>query len=307
MRNIIIDCDPGHDDAIAILMAIANRDKLNILGITTVGGNALLENVTENTLKILSLVDQDIPVASGERSPLIREVHTGTDFHGDSGMDGPVMGDPKFKVVSTNAVKFIYEKIMESQGKVTLVALGPLTNIALLLKTYPLVKEKIELISLMGGGINVGNRTAAAEFNIYVDPEAAKIVFNSGVDIVMAGLDVTNKAMIMDDELEMLKGMGNISDFVLDLLEFYGKGSKEYGFEGICLHDPCAMGYLLKPQLFKGDMYHVDIETEGSITLGMTLADKRPISEKDKNVYVLLDLDRRGFVEYVCDCIKSLD
>ncbi|MBS4536764.1 nucleoside hydrolase [Clostridium sp. D2Q-14] len=306
MRNIIIDCDPGHDDAIAILMAIANKDKLNILGITTVGGNGLLDNVTKNALKILSLVDENIPVASGARRPLIREIHTGTDFHGDSGMDGPILEDPKYEIVSMNAVEFMYEKIKESTSKVTLVPLGPLTNIALLLKTYPSIKEKIELISLMGGGINVGNRTAAAEFNIYVDPEAAKIVFNSGVDIVMAGLDVTNKAMIMDDELEMLKNKGKISNFVLELLEFYGKGSKEFGFEGSCLHDPCAIGYLLRSDLFKGKMYHVDIETEGTITRGMTLADKRPVSERDKNVYVLLDLNRKEFVDYVCECVTKV-
>jgi len=307
MRNIIIDCDPGHDDAIAILMAIANKDKLNILGITTVGGNALLSDVTENALKILSLVDEDIPVASGESKPLIREIHTGTDAHGDSGMDGPILKDSKYDLVSVNAVDFMYNKIKKCTEKVTLVPIGPLTNIALLLKTYPDIKEKIELISLMGGGINLGNRTAAAEFNIYVDPEAAKIVFNSGVDIVMSGLDVTNKAMIMDDELNLLKNKGKISNFVLELLDFYGKASKEFGFEGSCMHDACAIGYLLRPDLFKGEMYHVDIETEGSITRGITLADRRPISEKDKNALVLLNLDRKEFIEYLCESIIKLD
>lgn len=307
MRNIIIDCDPGHDDAIAILMALANKDNLNILGITTVGGNQLLDRVTQNALKILSLVDEDIPVASGEAMPLIGEIHTGGDFHGESGMDGPILPMPKNSVVSTNAVRFMYEKIMNSKEKVTIVPIGPLTNIALLLKTYPEVKDNIDLICLMGGGIFTGNYTAAAEFNIYVDPEAAKIVFNSGVDIVMAGLDVTEKAMIMDDEIEKLRGKGKVSNFVVELLDFYSLVSKRLGFEGSSLHDPCAIGYLLRPDLFSGKRYFVDIETQGSLTRGMTLADIRPSSLKKSNTLVLLDVKRKEFIEYVCNCIKRLD
>lgn len=307
MRNIIIDCDPGHDDAIAILMALANQDKLNILGITTVGGNQLLDKVTLNCLKTLSLVNKNIPVASGAASPLTREIHTGGDAHGDSGMDGPVLPPPKYRVVSTNAVQFMYEKIINSQEKVTLVPTGPLTNIALLLRTFPDIKDKIDLICLMGGGISTGNRTPAAEFNIYVDPEAAKIVFNSGVDIVMAGLDVTNKAMLMDDEKENLRGKGKVSAFVAELLDFYGIAGKRFGFEGCALHDPCAVGYLLRPDLFEGKKYHVDIETQGELTRGMTLADARPMPEKKANVFVLLEIKRKEFIEYVCACLEKLD
>jgi len=307
MRDIIIDCDPGHDDAIAILMALANKDKLNILGITTVGGNQLLEKVTQNALKVLSLVDENIPVASGELKPLTRAIHTGEDAHGDSGMDGPILPEPKYTVVSTNAVQFMYEKIKNSMKKVTLVPTAPLTNIALLLRIYPEIKENIELICLMGGGIHTGNRTAAAEFNIYVDPEAAKIVFNSGVDIVMAGLDVTNKAMIMDDEREKLRGKGKVSDFVTELLDFYSIASKRFGFEGSALHDTCAIGYLLRPDLFEGKRYHVDVETQGDMTRGMTLADVRPVPEKKANVLVLLEVKRKEFIEYVCSCITKLD
>jgi pyrimidine-specific ribonucleoside hydrolase len=307
MRNIIIDCDPGHDDAIAILMALAHKEELNILGITTVGGNQLLEKVTKNTLKILSLVDENIPVASGEAKALTREIHTGADAHGETGMDGPVLPEPKYAIVSDKAVQFMYEKIMASKEKVTLVPLGPLTNIALLLRTYPEIKSSIELICLMGGGIHVGNRTAAAEFNIYVDPEAAKIVFNSGVDIVMAGLDVTNKAMIMEDEREQLRGKGKVSNFVSELLDFYSQASKRFGFEGSSLHDPCAIGYLLRPDLFKGKRYPVDIETQGELTRGMTLADERPVTEKEPNTLVLLEVKRKEFVDFVCNCIEKLD
>lgn len=307
MRNIIIDCDPGHDDAIAILMALANKDKLNILGITTVGGNQLLDKVTNNTLKILSFLDEDIPVAAGEAYPLTREIHTGADAHGNSGMDGPILPEPKYSTVGTHAVRFMYERIKDSKDKVTLVPIGPLTNIALLLRSYPEIKEKIDLICLMGGGIYTGNRTPSAEFNIYVDPEAAKIVFNSGIDIVMAGLDVTNKAMIMDDERKELKGKGKVSNFVAELLDFYAIASKRFGFEGSALHDPCAIGYLLRPDLFEGKRYHVDIETQGNITRGMTLADIRPVPAKEANVFVLLDIKRKEFIEYVCNCLTKLD
>ena len=307
MRNIIIDCDPGHDDAIAILMALANKDKLNILGITTVGGNQLLHKVTQNALKILSFLDENIPVASGEAKPLTREIHTGADAHGESGMDGPILPESKYSVVSTNAVEFMYQKIRESKIKVTLVPIGPLTNIALLLRTYPEIKSNIEMICIMGGGIHTGNRTAASEFNIYVDPEAAKFVFHSGVDIVMAGLDMTNKAMIMDDERECLRGKGMVSNFVSELLDFYSIAGKRFGFEGSSLHDPCAIGYLLRPDLFEGKRYHVDVETQGELTRGMTLADVRPVPEKEANAFVLLEVKRKEFVEYVCSCIAKLD
>ena len=201
----------------------------------------------------------------------------------------------------------MYDLIKGSNDKVTLVPLGPLTNIALLLRGYPDVKDKIDLICLMGGGIYTGNRTASAEFNIYVDPEAAKIVYNSGIDIVMAGLDVTEKAMIMDDEREKLKGKGKVTNFVSELLDFYSIASKRFGFQGSALHDPCAMGYLLRPDLFKGKKYHVDIETAGDITRGMTLADLRPVSRKEANTFVLLDIKRKEFIDYVIECLNKLD
>lgn len=307
MRNIIIDCDPGHDDAIAILMALAHKDKLNLLGITTVGGNQLLDRVTQNALKLVSFLNEDIPVASGEASPLTRAIHTGGDAHGDSGMDGPNLPKAKFNVVSTNAVSFMYEKIMNSESKVTLVPIGPLTNIALLLRSYPEVKERLELICIMGGGIQRGNRTATAEFNIYVDPEAAKIVFDSGVEIVMAGLDVTEKAMIMEEEWEKLRYKGKVSKFVAELLDFYSIAGKRFGFEGSALHDPCAVAYLIRPDIFEGKKYHVDIETQGELTRGMTIADLRPVPTKKANAFVLFNVNREEFVKLVCECLEKLD
>lgn len=307
MRNIIIDCDPGYDDAIAILMATANKEELNILGITTVGGNQPLDRVTANALKILSLVNEDIPVASGEALPLTRKIHVSRDAHGNSEMEGLTLPAPKYSVVSNNAVQFMYEKIKGSKEKVTLVPIGPLTNIALLLRFYPEIKYNIELICLMGGGIYTGNRTPAAEFNIYMDPEAAKIVFNSGVDIIMAGLDVTEKAMIMEDEREKLRGRGRVCNSVSELLDFYSIASNRFGLSGIALHDPCAIGYLLRPDLFEGKMYPVDVETQGELTIGMTLADVRPVPGKKANTLVLLNVKRKEFIEYIISCLEKLD
>lgn len=307
MRNVIIDCDPGHDDAIAILMAIANSDKINIKGITTVGGNHILEKITDNALKILSLVNEDIKLAKGAKGPLFRKLETGANEHGDSGMDGPIMDPPKYKPIEKSAIEFMREIICNSKEKITLVPIGPLTNIAILFKTYPEVKENIELISLMGGGVSVGNVTPMAEFNIYVDPEAAKIVFDSGIPIVMSGLDVTHKALIYFDEIDKLKEGGKVSRVVGELLDFYSLFSKKHGFKGSALHDPCAIAYLLQPELFKYKDLSVDVETKGELTRGMTVADNRLNSYVNPNVRVLLDVDRDKFVNIIFEALEKLD
>lgn len=307
MRNIIIDCDPGHDDALAIMTASAYNDMLKTLAVTTVGGNQTLDKVTANAQKILSFIEETIPLASGQAAPLIRDIHTGGDAHGESGMDGPDFKDYEYEIASCNAVKYMYDLISTSKEKVTLVAIAPLTNIALLLRTFPEIKDKIEEICLMGGGIDRGNRTPTAEFNIYVDPEAAKIVFDSGVKIVMAGLDVTEKAMIMDKEIESLKYKGPASRLAYELLKFYSIASKRFGFEGSALHDVCTIIYLLRPDLFKGTDYHVDIETSGEKTRGMTIADKRPVPDRDSNAFVLTDVDRELFIEFLIEGLEILD
>ncbi|MFS8540486.1 MAG: nucleoside hydrolase, partial [Tissierellales bacterium] len=206
-RNIIIDCDPGHDDVMAILLALANQDKLNILGVTTVAGNQTLEKVTLNLRKLYTYLGISTPAASGAARPIIRELVLGSDVHGESGLDGWDFPEPTFQLDSTNAVTFLREKIMNAEGKVTLVPVGPLTNIGLLFSVFPEVKEKIEAISLMGGSIYAGNHTPHAEFNIYVDPEAAKVVFDSGIPIIMSGLEVTHKASITEEEIAELRAM----------------------------------------------------------------------------------------------------
>lgn len=304
---IIIDCDPGHDDAIAIMLAYAHRDVLDIRGITTVGGNQTLEKITDNALRILQFIRADILVAKGATGPLLGKLVTGEEAHGESGMDGPELPPAIARPIDQGAVEFMLELIRSSAEKITLVPLGPLTNIALLLTAYPEVKEKIEGISLMGGGISYGNVTSTAEFNIYVDPEAAKIVYESGIPMTMSGLDVTDKAAIFEGEIEALKQRGPASVLVGELLDFYSIYGKKMGYIGNALHDPCAVAWLLQPELFQSRHLHVTVETEGKLTRGMTVADQRKKPVSVPNVEVLVDVDRDAFIKLLFDALARLD
>ncbi|WP_405175032.1 nucleoside hydrolase [Paenibacillus sp. FSL H8-0261] len=304
---IIIDCDPGHDDAIAILLAIANSEKLDLRGITTVGGNQILDKITENALKVISFVNADIPVAKGAAGPLFGKLVTGEEAHGESGMDGPLLPPSKFRPVEEGAVEFMLNIIRSSEEKITLVPMAPLTNIALLITAYPEIKERIEKISLMGGGISYGNVTSTAEFNIYVDPEAARIVFESGIPITMSGLDVTDKAAIFEDEIVALKERGPVSTMVGELLDFYSIFGKKMGYVGSALHDPCAVAWLLHPELFESEHLYVTVETEGKLTRGMTVADKRKKTDRPTNVEVLVGVDREAFMKLIFDSLEKLD
>lgn len=307
MRQIWIDCDPGHDDAMAILTAIANPEKLKILGISTVGGNQTIEKVTTNAKNILEFVHSDIPLAKGQDKPLVKPLNTAPEAHGDGGMDGSYFNGTDYPVVSENAVEYMYHKIMESKDKTTLVALAPLTNLALLLKVYPEVKEKIECISMMGGGISHGNCTELAEFNIYVDPEAAHIVFHSGISVIMAGLDVTENAAITLNEIKTLKDKGKVSHLAYELLSFYNESGKQFGFIDSPIHDLCAVEYLIKPEIFSGKNYYVDIVTDNGISRGQTLADLRKVPKHKDNVFVLKQVDRKKFVETLVEGLEKLD
>jgi pyrimidine-specific ribonucleoside hydrolase len=304
---IIIDCDPGHDDAIAILLAIANSEKLDLRAITTVGGNQILDKITENALKVISFVNADIPVAKGAAGPLFGKLVTGEEAHGESGMDGPMLPPSKFRPVEEGAVEFMLNIIRSSEEKITLVPMAPLTNIALLITAYPEIKERIEKISLMGGGISYGNVTSTAEFNIYVDPEAARIVFESGIPITMSGLDVTDKAAIFEDEIAALKERGPVSTMVGELLDFYSIFGKKMGYVGSALHDPCAVAWLLHPELFESEHLYVTVETEGKLTRGMTVADKRKKTDRPANVEVLVGVDREAFMKLIFDSLEKLD
>lgn len=308
MRPIIIDTDPGHDDAMAILMALAYPEKLELRGITTVAGNQTIDKVTANAIKILSLAGRRVPVAAGAPAPMRRKLETGGFAHGSSGLDGPELPPPAFAPEPCGARDFLIRALAETEDPLTIVAIGPLTNLGEVLVARPELAERIGLISLMGGGTRGGNMTAAAEFNIYVDPDAARLVFNSGRPIAMSGLDVTDRALILDEEWETLRRRGGrASVFVAELLDFYSQYSKRLGIGGSALHDPCAVAYLLEPGLFTYEELSIDVETEGEITRGMTVADRRRGQAKPPNVRVLTGVDRSGLVALLGEALERLD
>ncbi len=309
---IIIDCDPGHDDAIALVIALAS-EKLDVLAVTCVAGNQTLDKTSNNARRILTFLEKRVPVAKGAESPLIRELMTAGEVHGETGLDGPDLRDADFECESETAWELQKRLIMQSSTPVTLVAIGPLTNIATLLKAYPYVKDAIEKIVIMGGGLNNGNVTPTAEFNIFVDPEAAHIVFNAGIPLVMCGLDVTEKSFVTPAEAECLRKEGKrVGTFVSELMGFYSKHNIALGFPGGHVHDACTIAYLLHPEMFTTDDMYVTVETEGRYTLGMTVADRRfntqaqvekypdsnltPRSLKP-NVTVCLDVDRLALLQ----------
>lgn len=313
---IIIDCDPGHDDAMAILWALASP-QLDLRAVTTVAGNQTIEKVTANAIKVLTKAGRpDIPVAMGAKQPLIRDLIVGGEIvHGSSGLEGPELPECGFEVSELSALDLLIQTIQESEEKVTLVPIGPLTNIATLFIVRPDLKEKIERISIMGGGAYMGNWTPAAEYNIWADPEAAKVVFNSGLPIIMAGLDVTHKAYITREENEILRAQGNkMSVFAAELIDYFSRYHYEVeGFPGCTMHDPTAVAALLYPELFTGITCNVDVEVRGELTTGMTVVDTIGYKEKifgekaDKNTTVLLDVDRQKYVEYFFAAMKALD
>lgn len=308
-KPIIMDCDPGHDDAIAILLALAS-DKLDVKAITTVAGNQTVEKTFNNALRVLSFVDKYVPVAKGASKPLIRDLETAPEVHGESGLEGPELPEPTIEPSELSAIDLMVDVIMNSEEKITIVPTAALTNVATLFLTHPEVKDKIEEISLMGGACDGGNWTPSAEFNILVDPEAADIVFRSGVPITMCGLDVTHKAQIYKDEIEVIRGLGNkTSVMVAELLDFFAifHKNEDFGFEGPPLHDPCAVAYLIDPTIFTTSKHFVEIETKGELTLGATVVDVRDMSGKEKNVNVVFDVDREKLFKMLCDAFKTFN
>lgn len=297
---IILDCDPGHDDAIAIVLALASPE-LDVKAITSSAGNQTPEKTLRNVLRMLTLLQrQDIPVAGGARKPLMRELIIADNVHGESGLDGPALPEPDFAPQNCTAVELMAKTLRESPQPVTIVATGPQTNVALLLNGHPELRDKIARIVMMGGAMVLGNWQPAAEFNIYVDPEAAEIVFQSGIPVVMAGLDVTHRAQIHDMDIERFRRVGNpVATIVAELLDFFMEYHKDakWGFTGAPLHDPCTIAWLLKPELFTCVERWVGVETQGKYTQGMTVVDYYFLTGKQPNTTVLLDVDREGFVD----------
>lgn len=293
MKKVILDCDPGHDDAFAMMLAVQHLD---VLGITTIGGNCTLENVTNNALKVLEVLGrEDIPVFSGHSCPLTVPLVTAPQFHGDSGMDGPVLPEPKIKAQDKHAVDFIVETIMNTDD-VTLIATGPLTNIAAAINREPRIVERVKELSIMGGSVTYGNWTPAAEFNIFVDPEAAYRVFNSGIHVKMSGINLTRQCCLTVEHIEKFREIGTkAANFAADLTEFFIDTTvKSASLSGANMHDACAVAWIIDPNLIKGAEMHIDVELKGELTRGMTVCDYRHLRGIDPKV----DLCREPQMEF---------
>jgi pyrimidine-specific ribonucleoside hydrolase len=280
------------------MLACAAPD-LDLLAVTTVAGNVPLEKTTRNTLRVLSLIGHtDIPVAAGAPSPLRRALHTAESIHGESGLEGPEIPGPSFEPDGRGATALIADTLRVAPEPVTLIPTGPLTNIATFLREHPELKERVARISLMGGSIGLGNTTPAAEFNVYVDPEAAREVFESGLPITMSGLDVTHQARAGPAERERLRSLGRTGGVVAGLLEYFaGTYERIYGFDAPPLHDPVAVAAVLEPELLKTRPMRVDVECESELTRGETVCDFYGVTGEPPNAEVGVELDREAFFE----------
>jgi len=301
---IILDCDPGHDDAIALVLALASP-ALEVKAVTSSAGNQTPDKTLRNVLRMLTLLKRsDIPVAGGAVKPLMRDLIIADNVHGETGLDGPALPEPGFAPQNCTAVELMANVLRESPEPVTLVATGPQTNVALLLNSHPELHAKIARIVIMGGAMGLGNWTPAAEFNIYVDPEAAEIVFQSGIPVVMAGLDVTHRAQIMADDIERFRAINNpVARTVAELLDFFMEYHKteKWGFQGAPLHDPCTIAWLLKPEIFTTARRWVGVETQGKYTQGMTVVDYYMLTGNEPNTDIMLDIDRQAFVDLLAE------
>jgi pyrimidine-specific ribonucleoside hydrolase len=306
-KPVILDVDPGHDDAVAVMMACGSPG-LDLLAVTTVAGNATLPKTTRNALRILSLIGRaDVPVAAGASKPLVRELRTAEDIHGESGMDGPEIPEAAFEPGDRGAVELIADVLRGAPEPVALIPVGPLTNVAALLRGHPDLKEKISHVSLMGGSVGLGNTTPAAEFNVYVDPEAAREVFGSGLPITMSGLDVTHKAGVGRAERDRLRGLGGIGEVVAGFLDFFaGAYERAFGFDAPPLHDPVAVAAVLEPGVLKTRPMNVQIECESDLTRGETVCDFHGVTGRPPNAEVGVELDREAFFDLLHDSLGRL-
>ncbi len=309
-RKIIIDTDPGQDDAIAILLALASPE-LEVLGITAVAGNVPLELTQQNIRKTCELAGRtEVKVYAGANAPMKRKLFTAEYVHGATGLNGIELPKPTMPLQSQNGVDFIIETIMKQPEKsVTLCTLGPLTNVGIALERVPEIASRIKELVMMGGGLfEGGNVTPAAEFNIFVDPDAAKLVFDSGIPIIVMPLDVTHKALTTAARIEKIRAIGtSVSTAVTGWLEFFERFDEDkYGTDGGPLHDPNVIAYLLKPELYAGRHINVEIETKSELTIGMTVADYWQVMDKPKNAIWMTELDADGFFDLIVERISQI-
>lgn len=309
-RPIIIDCDPGQDDALALLLALGSADDLEVVGITTVAGNVPLALTEKNARKIRALAGRpEVPVYAGCARPILRPLVTAEYVHGKTGLDGAELPEPSAPLAPGHAVDFLIETLMaRPAGAVTLCPLGPLTNVALAIIKEPAILPRIREIVLMGGAMAAGNTTPAAEFNIYVDPHAARVVFEAGVKLTMLGLDVTHRALVNQDRLDAIAALGTpVARAATGLLDFFNRFDRErYGTPGAPLHDPCVIAYLLAPELFSGRDCHVAIETASELTMGATLVDWWAMTGKPTNATVIDQVDADGFFALLTERLGRL-
>ncbi|QHQ36148.1 nucleoside hydrolase [Algicella marina] len=309
-RKIIIDTDPGQDDAVAILLALASPE-LEVLGITAVAGNVPLALTSKNVRKICELAGRpDVAVFEGCVGPLTGELVTAEYVHGATGLDGPDLPEPKMQIQAQGGVDFIVDTLRRAEPEsVTIVALGPLTNVAMAFRDAPDCKAGVREIVAMGGGFfEGGNVTPTAEFNIYVDPEAADIVLRSGLPITLLPLDVTHTCLTSRQRVEAFRAIGSIvGDAVADLLDFFERFDEEkYGTDGGPLHDPCVIAWLLQPELFSGRHVNVEVELASRLTRGMTVVDWWRVTERSPNVHYIRYADSEGFFRLLTDRLAKL-
>ncbi|MBA4707402.1 uridine-preferring nucleoside hydrolase UriH [Aquitalea aquatica] len=307
-RKIILDCDPGHDDAIAMLLAHGSP-AIELLAITTVAGNQTLEKVTRNALAVAELAGIHVPIAAGCPRPLVREIEVAPSIHGDSGMDGPQLPEPRRQLDPRHAVDLIIELIMQHPpGEITLVPTGALSNIALAVRKEPRIASRVREVVLMGGGYHTGNWSAVAEFNIKIDPEAAHIVFNTPWPLTMVGLDLTHQALATPEVQARIAALQTApARFVQELLAFFGETYlREQGFASPPVHDPCAVAYVIDSQVMTVRKAQLDVELHGTLTLGMTVADFRAPPPADCHTQVAVQLDHNYFWQMIIDALQHI-
>jgi inosine-uridine nucleoside N-ribohydrolase len=307
VTRIILDCDPGHDDAIALLLALASPE-IELLGVTTVSGNQTLAKTTENAIRVLDHVGRpEVPVAAGAPRPLVREQYAAAHVHGESGLDGPDLPPAARPARPEHAIDWIAATLTAQDAPVTLVATGPLTNLALWLARYPELEQRVERIVLMGGAIGEGNVTPAAEFNIWADPEAAQRVFSSGLDVTMVGLDVTHKALLRGPHVDRLARSGVAGRLIADLHDFYAvHHQRHYGWDGAPVHDVVAVAHVIDPTLLETKRCGVVVDTGPELSRGRTYVDLWGSTDWERNCHVAVEIDSERFLELLIERIGRL-